>query len=355
MKIGILTFHRAINYGGVLQCYALVTYLRMLGYDAEVVDYRSKAIEDNYRLVKTGNLHDFLYSIKNFRFRIRSKKLFNIFWSSYYTLSKKSYYTPKEISDDYDILVVGSDQVWSKRINKGFDPVFWGQIPGKQKIISYAASMGSDHDFTNDENELIKRYLLKFQAISTREDSLNKEISSLTDKKVVTVVDPTLLLDVNDYRNIAVTPKEKEYVLYYQMEYHPESKKRVIEVALQLKCEVIVIGGKKESYDNIKMTYYNASTVDPTLFIGYILNAKCVFSSSFHGTALSIAMQKDFYFFSNYETDRAENLLKHVGARERMIQSDETISFSPVDYSKVNPLLNAFRVFSMNFIEENLK
>lgn len=354
MKIGILTFHRAINYGGVLQCYALVTYLRMLGYDAEVVDYRSKAIEDNYRLIKTGNLHDFLYTLSILKLRYLSKRNFRHFTSRYCKISDKSYFSSSDIADEYDVLIIGSDQVWSKRINKGFDEVYWGQIPGKQKIISYAASMGTDHCYTEDEYKLLSSYMERFDAISVRENILREELLPYTQKDITVVLDPTLLLSILDYEKIAKKPQQEKYIFYYQIQYNKCAKDRVIEIASELGCSIVVLGGKKERYRKGDV-YIDKSMVSIPEFIGYIMNADCVFASSFHGTALSIVMKKNFYFLANGRNERSANILRLLQIEERMIAPEKELFFSAVDYNKVDILLDKLRLSSREFLNKNLK
>ena len=49
MKVGIITVHRAYNYGSVLQCYSLQEYLKSLGHDVWVIDYRQKWTEAVYK------------------------------------------------------------------------------------------------------------------------------------------------------------------------------------------------------------------------------------------------------------------------------------------------------------------
>ena len=166
MKIGILTFHRACNLGGILQCYALAHYLECKGLNVEVIDYHSVAIDSAYKLIDTNSLRSFIGSLFRLNSNYRIKKNFRDFVINYIPVSHKEYKTPQELKDEYDIIFIGSDQVWSKRLNHGFDPFFWGEIPGSQRIVSYAASMGTDHSFSNKENEQISHYLNNFFAIS---------------------------------------------------------------------------------------------------------------------------------------------------------------------------------------------
>lgn len=350
MKIGTLTFHRACNYGGILQCFALIKALTEMGYHAEVIDYRSSAIEDAYKTIKIKGIKPFIVSLLYCSKNRVTKKNFRWFVESHIPISKKVYKSANQLSNQYDFCFIGSDQIWSKRINKGFDPVFWGNFLGKK--ATYAASMGTDHAFTKEEQSRLKCYLENFDFISTREDSLRDEMSSLTDKPIQTVADPTLLVSCEVYKKIAISPQEENYVLYYQMEYHSQSKDFVSNIAKQLGCKVVTLMGPNEDYEDIVHIHKSISEVNVQEFLGLILNARCVIASSFHGTALPIAMRKDFYFLANYETDRAENLLRHIGALDRMKKSTEIITFEPVDYSVVEPQLNQFVYKSKCYIKK---
>jgi hypothetical protein len=353
MKIGTLTFHRACNYGGALQCFALVKALRSMGYDAEVVDYRNPAIEKSYQLISTTSLKSFLSSLLYFRETLRKRKNFRTFCQQFIPTSKRVFKTVEELSNQYSLCFIGSDQVWSKRINRGFDPVYWGNFEGKK--ATYAASMGTDHNFTQNEYDEIKSYLTNFDYLSTREDSLRDEISPLTDKQVTTVVDPTLLLSVKDYEEFAIKPKEENYVLYYQMQYNPHSKDFVASIAKQLNCKVITLMGPNENYEGVEHIHKTLPQVNVPEFVGYILYAKCVIASSFHGTALPIAMRKDFYFLANSRVDRSANLLRYLGALDRMKDSSESVVFESVNYNKIESMLTKFVGESQTFIDNCVK
>ena len=353
MKIGIITFHRASNYGAVLQCYALVTYLKKNGYYAEVVDYRSKSIELAYRLLKFSSLRVFLSSLIYLHFRCKSNNNFRNFISSFLPLSKKIYYSASEICD-YDILIIGSDQIWNQRITKGFDNVYWGDIPNGKKIITYAASMGTEVNLLKEDKEKIKQYLLNFDYISVREYSLYETIKGLTDKPIEMVLDPTFLLYPDDYSQLISPPADNNYILYYQMEYHKDAKKRVCEIADQLGCDIIVLGGKKERYSRSKR-YCDSSNVTVSEFLGYVFYAKCVFASTFHGVAFSLIFHKDFYFLANGKTDRAVYLLESLGAKDRVISPEVSVSFSNVDYSIINTKIQYRQKQSFDYLEKAIK
>lgn len=348
MRIATLTFHRACNYGGVLQCFALVKSIRSMGYDAEVADYRNPVIERTYALITTSSIKGFIASLLVLPYSIRKKRKFRSFVKKYIPISDKVFKSASELSNQYDFCFIGSDQVWSKRINKGFDPAYWGLFDGKK--ATYAVSMGTDHNFSEQEYDKIKSYLCNFDFISTREDSLRDELKDLTNKPIQTVIDPTLLLTNEDYKEIAIKPDEDNYILFYQMMYHPKSKDFVANIARQLRCKVITIMGPKEQYEGVEYVYKSVSQVSVEEFVGYIYYAKCVIASSFHGTALPIAMRKDFYFLANSMTDRSANLLRYLGALDRMKKATDFVNFKSVDYSRIEGLLADFIKTSKKYI-----
>lgn len=356
MKIGTLTFHRACNFGAALQAYALVSFLRNKGFNAEVVDYRSNAIEGAYRLYKGKGVRSFFSFLRHGISRWCLKKHFASFRKKM-AISDQSYFKISDIENKYDLLIIGSDQVWSKRINHGFDPIYWGDFSPKQKVFSYAASMGTDHSFSDAERNKIRQYLNKFEAISVREDSLNEELSMITGRNIITVADPTLLLHKEDYEQIADCPQfvNEPYVLYYQMQYDPLSKHRVEEVAIALQCKIIVIGHTREYY-NVNCIQFSYSDITVEKFVGLFLNARFVFSSSFHGIALSVAMRKDFYYLDVCASDRVHNLLKHIEAMDRSISPNAEVKYSKTDYQVIEPHIKEFidksKYFLLSVIEK---
>ena len=330
MKIGILTFHRARNYGAVLQCYALSTYLRRCGFDAEIIDYTIPQIKKVYNPIKFSSFKEFVSSLIHLKFSLKAHKNFTSFLTKHVHLSR---HHDKPIFDDYDIVIVGSDQVWSPRLTGGLNTIYWGHFKGNAKLISYAASMGEDHNFNKEEQKIIKNNLDKFSGIMVREDSLKNELMQYSPKLIKSVLDPTLLLDKSLYEEIAEDPGITNYVLYYQQEYNPKTKNIVQDVCNQLKCDkIVVMTGYKDKYD-VETIHFDLDTLTVPKFLGLVKNAKCMFSSSFHGTAFSVIFRKNFYFVANYSTDRSENLLRKIGAYDRVVTSDDKLLYKDVNYS----------------------
>lgn len=354
MKIGILTFHRACNYGAVLQCYAMQETLKALGHEVEVVDYRAYNIEKTYKLIKTYNgIKTFVRSLLTMRFSYNQSKNFKSFRDIYLDVSKISYPTAESLKDtDYDCFVIGSDQVWSQRINCGYDPVYWGAFCPTSRKISYAASMGGHQPLNNDEIELINKYIDAFHASSVREDVLRDELNGLLrNKKTTLVLDPTLIAPVSVYEKILVKPTESNYVLYYQQGHHPYTKEIVANVANQLGCNVIVVAGEKEKY-SVPYLFYNQADLSIPEFLGLFKYARFVFASSFHGTAFSIVFEKDFYYVGNARIERSKSLLNQLGLFDRMIFSDKLVDPSAVDYDSIRERKDELIKESLSFLKK---
>jgi len=357
MKIGILTFHRACNYGAVLQCFALQEVLKSLGHDVEVIDYRSHHIEKTYRIIKTYNgIRTFVRSLLTMRFTYYQQKNFKSFRDTFLNISKSSYRDTNELClSNYDCFIIGSDQVWSQRINFGYDDVYWGNfLPGKRKV-SYAASMGGHKPFTQKEIERINHNLNNFSSISVREDVLQEELKSIYDRKIINLVlDPTLIAQPQVYEQIMVKPQQQNYVLYYQQGHHPFTKEIVSNVARQLKCSVIIIAGEKEEY-SVPFKHYTLANLSVPEFLGLFKYATFVFASSFHGTAFSIVFEKNFYYVGNARIERSKSLLNLLGLSDRLIFSDKLVDAVEVDYDLVRDKKTKWIESSLSYLKCSLE
>lgn len=209
MKIGILTYHRAHNYGAILQAIATRVFLKKHGYNSSYIDY----YPDYHRLVYVP------FSIKeviNLRFKGSFFYVLDrlLCWSDLklrynnFESFVKSNILPfcKSVNENYDIVIYGSDQIWRKqRLGVGYNPIYFGDnsINAKKKI-AYAASMG-ELPSSEDEKYLLGLYE-NFDSISVREKSLKSFLEEKGLKNIYTCLDPTLLLEVEDW-----TPCHKAY------------------------------------------------------------------------------------------------------------------------------------------------
>lgn len=375
MKIGILTFHCAHNYGAVLQCYALQEFLKAQGEDVEIIDYRPKSLTRSYKIfpkfsmVSHGNIYSdtILFakciisytknSILSFPVRRKRIKLFNNFINNRLNLSNRRYDKAFSKNRDYDLYIIGSDQVWNAKFNNNIlDSVFWGNFKTKDnaKVISYAAS-NANYQYSDLQKRDIKNYLLRFNAISVREDSLQEYLESTLNIQSNIVLDPTLIAERSIWDKIA---KERETTNKYLLAYIVEggydaTLKNAKETAKRRGLDFILINnGKTDSNNGLGNTF----SIEE--FIGLIKNAECVICSSFHGLAFSIIYEKDFYYLTqNMNNARAISLLNKIGALDRFISNSKADleSIKPLDYSVINKKLLKYKNESIEYINNSLK
>ena len=242
MKIGILTFQNAHNWGAILQLYALKTYLENQGYNVKVINYINPFIEKNYSKkikidLKAKNIKSFLREIKKTinkiytgKQRIEKWNLFNSFIQNEILNNDDKVYKKEDIEKlDLDYIICGSDQIWNPFLTGGLDEVYFGTNNKKAKKISYAASMGIK-ELPNDEEVKFKNYIKNLNYISVRENTLKKYIEQFTDKEVYKVLDPTLLIDKSEYLKIEKKIDLKNYLLLYTL----ISNKKLLKIAKKI-------------------------------------------------------------------------------------------------------------------------
>lgn len=363
MKIGILTFQRAHNYGAVLQAYALKSTLENMGHEVKIVDYWPTYRKGAYKRFDFF----FIRSLKmSFTERVQRMllqpqrfvryKRFEEFIHNYLNLNDNpQYLKPEHIQDDCDLYIYGSDQIWkynSYPTLMGFDEVFWGVYPVTQnKKIAYAASMGLLRT-GETESKSIQQHLQNFHSIGVREIQLQEMIQSLTEKSVVHVLDPVFLVPVEKWKSIA--PKEKQiknrYILFYHLLYSSDAVNKVSELAKKTGLDIVEINNGK-----LPLVFNKAArgiANGPLEFLDLIQNAEYVVSISFHGVAFSIIFEKQFYAFSvGNNAARAQSLLGALGIKDRLITDGDPIDIeNRINYREVTSKLNLQRKQSIEFL-----
>lgn len=340
MKIGILTFHRAINYGAVLQCYALKTALSQLGHEVKIIDYRPPYIE-KYREIfsvyefcrRDGFVAKAKYLISciiQSRSKYKARKVFDLFLSNNFdftSIVKRE----DDIPQNLDCIIFGSDQIWSPSICDGFDKIFWGQFKHQKqtKFISYAASKGGHNKLDEFQKQIVKKYLQVYDSISVRESQLKQEFEDLGYLPKL-VVDPTLLLQAQVYERMAVKPKKENYTLLFTLEKNKYSYQFAFNIASQLNSELVVLSAMK----SISPKPNHVCGVLPEEYLGYIKYARCTICISFHATVFSYIFRKDFYCLKSPKMDRPMNLLHMINLEDRMVDASREIAFSPIIYEE---------------------
>lgn len=359
MKLGILTFHSAHNYGAVLQAYGLQEYLRGKGHEAYVIDYRPDYITRNYpphgtAFWKSRNLWHCAMGLFNY---VVHKDLRLARWHGFrrfYTerLRLHPYHEGMDFHE-FDAVLVGSDQVWSPaHTGGGFEPLFFGE-GFSCKVIPYAPSCTS-LTLSEADKQYLSARLDAMTAVSVREGKMRDVLQPLTRKDITVVVDPSLLAGRECFDRIAVAPNTRRpYVLVYEINAHPEVYRMAKAMARSIGGDVIELVNGMRHYHRRSMR----EAASPEEFVGYIRHAACVITTSFHGTAFSIMFHTPFYTVMQHTAadNRMANLLTALGLDDRMIDMNATPAIKPLDSRLIDTNLRKLVAGSELFIKEALE
>lgn len=341
-KAAILTYTHSNNYGALLQAYALKEALALCGIKAKAINYSVLPVKLNIKML----IKKILFSYFNGKY----KKKFEGFRE---LILENAPLTRREqlpcLNDRFDFFITGSDQVWNFHGN-GFDTAFMLDfVRDCNKKYSYAASFGRN-ELPDSEKILAAPWLKQFKVISVREASavtLAKELSGKEDVRAD--IDPTLLLSKEDWRMIAVMPKEKDYILLYLMSNNSAIISFARNLARKTGLKLIMLSASPIPYKGIK-------TLCPTPqeWLGYFLNAKYIVTNSFHGLAFSVNFNKDFFADllppPSKVNSRLENLLDLTGLRGRLISAGANIDTPAPDWAEVNARLAAEKEKSLSYL-----
>lgn len=382
-KIGIITYFYYYNYGTMLQGYALQKVMEREGngnFSSEIIDcrYGEKDLSFWYYFkIRVRRFFIYFTEIKkviatfkkrdltNARYREENnqkRQLFDAFVKQCCCMSENTYRQSSDLYPQppiYDIYVTGSDQTWSPKIGLR-DSLFLGFAPKDKIKASYAPSIGVAA-YTPEEEQFVREHLRGYQFVSCREKHGAEILQKLSPVPVETVLDPTLLLRAEEWREIALKPDQlpKKYILCYfigeRMYYRDFAK----QLSKQLNLPLVFIPG---SNTDMKTENHLVWKSGPREFLGLIDNAEVVLTDSFHGTIFSINFRRNFYSFIKHEGAKAMDNMRIIDILGRLGQPDRLlteytgnkIAYTPVDYSKTDSLLQAEREHSESYINNIL-
>lgn len=338
MKVGILTFHDAHNYGAVLQAFALKKYIQNMGHDAKIINYHHETIPDGFLYLKEENYN-------------RWDK-FDKFIKQLIDYDAKTYINEEELEKlDIDVWICGSDQIWNTEITRGFNKGFFLDFKTNGKKVSYAVSMGIP-SLPGEHEENFKESINKLDEISVREESLKQYAEKFTDKEVVRTLDPTLLLEEKDYNDLILKNEHGEYILIYALGPDERLTQIANKIAKEKNAKIIELNDKKKS------EYFceQISDAGPEEFLTLIKNAKAIITNSFHGTIFSIIFQKEFYTITRLNRNsRMENILGIIDMKDRLIDKLEDLeNVKEQDFIKAHKRLIGEKEKSKDFLKKAL-
>lgn len=373
MKIGILTYHFSENYGALFQAYALRHWLREQGCEAEFINYHPEYVEQG-GVINLDNLFSKqtikilflrLVSLKESLFgNQKQKKGFNQFRTHQLGINGPLLKTKSDIEakdTDYDLLICGSDQIWKPSEHFGVDPVYYLDLSLSSQPLkfSYAASFGKDQldaEFCVEVGELIR----KLNCISVRETTGLDIVRNLIQKEAFLVPDPTFLLC--DYSSIMMKyPLEaNKYVFCYALR-SPEGIKSVAnQVAAKLNASLYSPHNPHRRWGEIGETVYPC----PAQWLSLMNSAAYVITNSFHGTALSILLNKPFLVVGlqgskDVFNTRVKNLLSQLDLMDRFVEDIEGFDIEAtlhkkIDWDGINQRVNKLRMDGQNYLNQQV-
>lgn len=353
MKLGILTFHRAKNYGAVLQCYALLSFLRAKEYDVSVIEYVPPylaGVSDSSSLLR--KIVTYAKSVLYWIINIGETHIGDVFTTF---VNNHIFITDINKVKELSIVICGSDQIWNPYLCHGFDPIYFGLIPhcSKHKTITYAASMGNVELTSFYEKDFLKK-LKNYYSISVRESQLSE---FLTAKGILNtlVLDPVLLANAECFSDIVVPIRyKKPYILIYELTQMPHTYEFANRISSEIGADIVVVGGGLRKY--LYKGIINKQWLSPEQFVSYFAGASFVVTNSFHGLAFSVIYNKPFYCIrtGTWKDERIISLLGQLNLSHRMVKDTDELSFSTIDYKIINRKLQELRTLSEAYLINNI-
>lgn len=357
MKVAILTQPLRTNFGGILQNFALQKVLRDLGHTPITVDYDCVYPRWRWLIGRVKSL--LLNSPHNVEFphygRSGQEKLNKFISEKINTTQPKADINKSTLVKLHpDIILVGSDQVWSPICNVPIKYLgnmfldFWPDFPGKR--IAYGASFGgTEWLYTAEQNKIYGKLVKKFSAVSVREASGVKLCLDHFGIKAKHVLDPTLLLTVSDYESlIPFEVQATNTLLAYVLDKSPEKITFLERLAKRHALELKLKGANDDISrdDSIER------------WLSEIRNASMIVTDSFHGTVFSILFHRPFLSIINRRrgAERFISLLSLLDLKQQLVYDVNTYEFegAGIDWLKVDKLLTSERYKSICFLKEAL-
>lgn len=352
MKIGILTHQYINNYGAFLQAYALREALaeNFPEDEVEIIDY----VNIKHFIINTAGWFRFYRNRENLKSWLQKICLPHTFAKARkkeMKLSKLCFSAAQINRQNYDVIIVGSDEVWNYKESKGNAKIKFGIGLTCKNLIAYAPSVGKT---SADENipEYVKEGILKFKATSARDNLTSELVEKISGKAPTRVLDPTFLKEIPV---VDLKVKEAPYILFYYCDNLPrEIRQQIYTYAKHNGLAVYGAGECDKQYTDITVN------LTPFEWVEMFRNAEYVFTGTFHGAVFSILNQRQFkvYLTNESRIKKVNALLEELGIEGREIKSDFHFDLeqmkNEIDYKKVNETIDVKRTQSIEFLKQNI-
>lgn len=374
-NIGIFSWYKSTNYGTCLQAYALNQFLKNHNYNAYFVEgikyYYGlhNPLETIFAVFKKyinkfkkhpNSEYKFEDINKDLQVKYIQRKLKNTKFSETKMIihTNKSRTEYNQMLENTNVFITGSDQIWNPDY---VSPNSLLAFAKNNKKIAYASSIGVDR-IPFFKRGMYKKYLSRFYKIGVREKTAEIELSKLLNKEVTTVLDPTFLLNRNDWAKIIdkdkceILPKNK-YIFCYFIGKNREWEKQIKEYAEKNGYEVFCALSESYIMPDVGISKPELGVEE---FINYLMHADIVATDSFHAVALSVNFNKNFAVFKRFkDTDKKSqnsriiDILSTFKLSNQLVDGDNTIDkvlVKCINYSETNNILNEFKSISEKFL-----
>lgn len=385
-KVGICSFYyKNTNFGGLLQAYAMVCAANKFGVNCEQIcisnqiSFRTRIKELFAREKVTPKL---LFEILSEKMKRKSSDEVDAGIAEKINIRKNKFYefegqiphseriytldTIESVVTEYDCFICGSDQIWNWKL--AFPYIYTLDFaPAEKNKIAYAASIASV-DMPEKSRKRLEKGVSNLSSISVREKSALEIFSDEVGQRIKVVLDPTLLIDADEWRNVSRPLQiDEPYVFCYFLGTADEPRKAAKEIAKKMGLKIVtnpyILGYYTEcdkDFGDIQL--FNAG---PQEFLSLIENASLVLTDSFHACAFSLQFQKNFYVFERKKVGteksmhtRIKDFLDTFELADRLVSVENVASYIDndfhIDYTVANKILVAEREKSNDFLRTAL-
>jgi len=314
LKIGVLTFHRCINYGSYWQARCLAEGLQARGHNAVILDHHSRRVNvAEWKCALQPVLPTAVPKEDRPLYREKTEKFFKIFDTL--PLSPRFPLDQPEQMEDYDVVVVGSDEVWNLfHPWFGKNPLFYGDGIKAKQVISYAASFGN-YPATWGLEKVWADKLLNFDRISVRDENSQILVQNAIGTTPEIVLDPCLQFPINTEArtNVFKTP----YMAVYGHNFSDSFARQIRNWATEKKLPLVSIGYRNDWADEQWLT------ADPHDFAHFIAGAEAMATNFFHGCIFALRNEKPFVCETTpYRSIKVQGLMAKVGGEKHLVTED---------------------------------
>lgn len=357
--VATLTFHEAINYGAVLQSYALQQAVLSEGVDTELLNYSCEEVRASHYTAGRGVKSKIGWLARS-RFRKAKHAKFADFRENHLILTEPVRRDQlRAYCDRFRLVIVGSDQVWNPSITRADVSYFLDFIDDSRRKASYAASLGV-RSWPESFRSVGVRLIRDFSFVGVREQGAAAYLRSVGGVDPCVVCDPVMLLPKEEWESIAIDPQHaRPYLLVFGLgRVDADCLQWARQAADEMSVDVVVLHNGAFPLRGVT----NVRDAGPEEFLGWIKRASLVITNSFHGSCFSILLEKQFYWFRSAQCSEAlktresrlEDLLDAFDLRGRKVSSGDVLA-DPIDYGRVKSRLEEYRNESLDFLKKVLR